>query len=159
MRLEGLFFEFRRRASRGGLSSAMYTKEWFSRRTKSRTRMPGLDLLAEYKLDFSRVFFFREGEDLGVDCVEKLFGVLRLRHQSFTSLSYLIWNVRCIGSLRDRHSRGLGVSISDRSKINKGGDIDSLSETTGQRTEFNSVHCWCGCRSDRCELVASELRC
>jgi hypothetical protein len=141
------------------VSRVLHTKEWCSVRTKSRTWMPGLDLLAEYKLDFPRVFFFREGEDFGVDCVEEFFGVLRLRHQSFTGRSCLVWDAICISSLQDRHNRGLGVLISDCNKINKGGDIDSISETTGQRTEFNSVHYLCGRRSGRCELVASELRC
>ena len=39
--------------------------------------MPGLNLLTENELDFPRVLFLDEGEDVGADCAEEFFGELR----------------------------------------------------------------------------------
>jgi hypothetical protein len=41
--------------------------------------MPGLNLLAEYELDFSGMFLLGEGEDFVIDGVEHLLGVLESR--------------------------------------------------------------------------------
>jgi hypothetical protein len=41
--------------------------------------MPGLNLLAEYELNFSGVFLLSEGEDFVVDGVEHLLGILKSR--------------------------------------------------------------------------------
>jgi hypothetical protein len=59
-------------------------------RTESGARMPGLNLLAEYKLDFSRVLLFSEGENFGVDCVEEFFGVLGPRRSLIDKLCWLV---------------------------------------------------------------------